>query len=75
MELKVPYSLITDMISSINPIALSLSERTAFADGLNTVYLVLAFVNTLAIVPSLLRGKRKTTIFPRKNFDDLSGGD
>jgi EmrB/QacA subfamily drug resistance transporter len=58
MTLKVPYSLITSVISSITPTALSLSERTAFAGGLNFVYLVLFVVNTLAFIPSLLRGKR-----------------
>lgn len=59
MEFKVPYALITEMISSINPIALSLADRTAFASGLNVVYLVLGIVNTIAIAPSLLRGRRK----------------
>jgi EmrB/QacA subfamily drug resistance transporter len=61
MEVKVPYSLITNMISSINPIALTLSERTSFAASLHLVYLVLSLVNTFAIIPSLLRGKRRTT--------------
>ena len=58
MTLKVPYSLITSMISSITPTALSLSERTAFAGGLSFVYLILFVINTLAFIPSLLRGKR-----------------
>ncbi len=58
MVVNVPYSLITNMISSINPTALSLSERTTFAGGLHLVYLVLAVVNAVAIIPSLLRGRR-----------------
>jgi EmrB/QacA subfamily drug resistance transporter len=58
MTFRVPYSLITEMISSITPTAISASQRAAFAGGLNFVYLVLFVVNTVAFVPSLLRGKR-----------------
>ncbi len=67
MTLKVPYSLITSMISSLTPTALSLSERTAFAGGLNFVYFVLFVINTLAFIPSLLRGKR---VQPAVDADD-----
>ena len=69
MELKVPYSLITNMIASINPIALSLSVRAEFSDGLHIVYLVLAVVNTVAIIPSLLRGTRKSSTFRQKDME------
>jgi len=72
MTLKVPYSLITGMISSITPTTLSLSERTAFAGGLNFVYLILFFINTLAFIPSLLRGKR---VQPGVDVDNSSGGE
>jgi len=58
MEVRVPYSLITNVISSINPVALTLSERSGFADSLHLVYLVLAVVNALAVIPSLLRKNR-----------------
>jgi EmrB/QacA subfamily drug resistance transporter len=58
LTFKVSYSLITSMISSINPTALSLSQRAAFAGGLNFVYFVLFVINLLAFIPSLLRGKR-----------------
>ncbi len=67
MTLKVPYSLITSMISSLTPTALSLSERTAFAGGLNFVYFVLFVINTLAFIPSLIRGKR---VQPAVDADD-----
>ncbi len=67
MTVNVPYSLITSMISSINLTCLldktsptCLAERTTFAGGLHFVYLVLVVVNTLAIIPSLLRGRRVT---------------
>jgi EmrB/QacA subfamily drug resistance transporter len=71
MTLKVPYSLITSMISSITPTALSLSERTAFAGGLNFVYLILFVINTLAFIPSLLRGKR---VPAQADADDSDAG-
>jgi EmrB/QacA subfamily drug resistance transporter len=58
MTFRVPYSLITSMISSLTPTTLTLSERVAFAGGLNFVYLILFGINTLAFIPSLLRGKR-----------------
>ncbi len=58
MTLRVPYSLITSVISSVNPSSLSSADRTAFAGGLHFVYIVLACVNTVAIIPSVLRGRR-----------------
>ena len=58
MTFRVPYSLLTEVISSIVPTAISASQRAAFAGGLNFVYLVLFVVNTTAFIPSLLRGKR-----------------
>lgn len=57
MTISVPYALITNVISSLNPAALSVADRASFASGLHLVYLVLAAVNTVAIVPSILRGK------------------
>lgn len=71
MTLKVPYSLVSGMISSITPTALSLSQRTAFAGGLNFVYLVLFFVNLLAFIPSLLRGTRVSS---QADAHDLGAG-
>jgi EmrB/QacA subfamily drug resistance transporter len=58
MTVHVPYSLITNVISTLNPSTLTLAQRTQFADGLHFVYLVLAAVNIVALVPSLLRGQR-----------------
>ncbi len=72
MTVNVRYSLITSVISSINPSSLSLSDRTAFAGGLHFVYLVLVVVNTLAIVPSLLRGRR---VLPKVDADKSSTGE
>ncbi len=75
MELKVPYSLISNMISSLNPVALSLSDRASFSGGLHIVYLVLGIVNTTAIIPSLLRRTGKAVIFPRKDAEESSNED
>jgi len=69
MTLRVPFSLITSMISSLTPVALTLSERTAFLGGLNFVYEVLFVINTIAFIPSLLRGRR---IPPNPDLDEAA---
>jgi MFS family permease len=53
----VPYALVTQIISSGGS-GISAAERTLFAQGLKTTYLWLAGLNTLAILPSMLRGRR-----------------
>lgn len=58
LTLTVPYSLVTTIIASATPGTIAASQRDLFARGLQNVYLYLALVNTIAIVPSLLRGKR-----------------
>ena len=58
MTFNLPLSSITQVISSLTPTALTLSQRTAFDVGINHVYFVMAVVNLVAIVPNLLRGKR-----------------
>ncbi|MDV3276993.1 MAG: MFS transporter [Nitrososphaerales archaeon] len=58
MTFFLPYSLITSIISSTNISSIASSARVLFADGLDKAYLVLAVVNTVAIIPSLLRGRR-----------------
>ena len=54
----VPYALVTQMIASPNPVAISVPERIQFARGLQLTYLAMGALNTLAIVPSMLRGRR-----------------
>ena len=54
----VPYALVTQMIASPNPVAISMPERIQFARGLQLTYLAMGALNTLAIVPSMLRGRR-----------------
>src|SRR5436309_1981170 len=53
----VPYALVTQIIrSGCNGI--SAADCILFAQGLKTTYLWLAGLNTLAILPSMLRGRR-----------------
>jgi EmrB/QacA subfamily drug resistance transporter len=63
MTLTVPYSIVTQIISSINPINISQTNKILFVEGLKNTYLWLAIINLAAIPPSVLRGrgtKRKT---------------
>src|SRR6266704_3382211 len=60
----VPYALVTQIISSGNTAAISDSDRMLFAEGIKTTYLWLAGINTLAILPSLLRGRRANRVAP-----------
>jgi len=69
MTLSVPYSLITQIISSINPVTISSADRAAFAGGLHQAYIVLTIVNTIAIVPSFLRGKRVVSVGASANTE------
>ncbi len=54
----VPYSLISAVISSGTGAAGNVADKVAFANGLSNVYIILAVINTIAIIPSLMRGKR-----------------
>jgi MFS family permease len=63
MTFDLPLTRITQIISSTAPAALEASERVAFSLAINHVYLVMAVVNTVAIVPNLLRGSRKAIEF------------
>ncbi len=67
LTIFVPYSVITSVISSGSGGTLSAQYRDMFASGLNNVYIVLAVINTLAIIPSLMRG-------PRASADSNTGG-
>jgi EmrB/QacA subfamily drug resistance transporter len=60
LALSVPYSLVTSIISSADGPTAGVADRAMFSRGLDNVYLVLALINTAAIVPSFLRGPRVT---------------
>lgn len=63
MTFTVPYSIVTQMISSINPVNIPGTYKTLFVEGLKNTYICLAIINIFAIPVSVLRGKstkRKT---------------
>ncbi|HEV2226760.1 MAG TPA: MFS transporter [Nitrososphaerales archaeon] len=58
LSLYIPYSFASAIISSAAGAPASIADRAMLSTGLDGVYRVLAVINTLAIVPSLLRGRR-----------------
>ena len=54
----LPYSLITQIISSQASNITIQTDKAMFSSALDNVFLVLTAINTAAIIPSLLRGKR-----------------
>src|SRR3989442_9356232 len=58
MTLTVPYGLVTHVLTSGNPATIPPTDRILFADGLQKTFLALAAINTTAIIPSFLRGRR-----------------
>ncbi|MEM3382727.1 MAG: MFS transporter [Nitrososphaerales archaeon] len=58
MTFTVPYSIVTNIISSTNPIIIPEADKILFNEGLKNTYLWLALLNTAAIPPSMLRIKR-----------------
>jgi EmrB/QacA subfamily drug resistance transporter len=59
MTFVIPYQTITQIISALNPITITPSDKYLFMKGLNTAYFWLAIVNFTAIAPSVLRGSSK----------------
>jgi MFS family permease len=59
MTFVIPYKTITDVISAVNPVTISESDRLLFLEGLRTAYSWLAIINIAAIAPSVLRGGSK----------------
>ncbi len=59
MTIIVPYGLISNMISTISPLGISLTDRVLFMNGLKTAYLWLAALNSMALIPSVLGILRK----------------
>ena len=58
MTFTIPYAQLTQMITSLNPITITEAEKLLFAEGIQNTYVWLAVLNTAAILPSVLRGKR-----------------
>jgi len=59
MTLAIPYQMITQIISAINPLAITASDKILFIRGLSSAYFWLAIINLAAILPSVLRGSSK----------------
>lgn len=58
LTFTVPYDIVTRILASPDPGAIPFADRLRFEAALKSTYLWLAGLNTLAIVPSILRGKR-----------------
>jgi MFS family permease len=56
MTFTVPYAIVTRIIST-STVGISEADRLLFEQGIKTTYLWLAAINTVAILPSLLRGR------------------
>lgn len=61
MTAALPYSVITSVISSTNPSSILGVDKTLFAKGLDYAFQVSAVINAVAIIPSVLRGRRATS--------------
>lgn len=70
MTFVIPYQTITQVISAVNPIAITPADKLLFMKALSTAYFWLAIVNTAAIPPSILRSSRtnkaKRTVLEHK---------
>jgi EmrB/QacA subfamily drug resistance transporter len=76
LAFSAPYSIVTSIIASGGGPTAGVADRAIFAQGLDHVYLVLALINTAAIVPSLLRGPRVTgDIVPGVDSGSNIGGE
>jgi hypothetical protein len=67
MTLTVPYSIVSGVIAE--HAHMTSAETALFATGINHAYLWMAGINALAIIPSLLRGKRVEETAPLTKLD------
>ncbi len=61
MTFAIPFGEVSAIIAAANPLGIGLAEKVQFAAALQNAYLWMAVVNTIAIVPSMLRGRRTRT--------------
>ncbi|MDA4120033.1 MAG: MFS transporter, partial [Thaumarchaeota archaeon] len=71
----IPYTFASAIISSAAGVPASVADRAMLSTGLDGVYRVLAVINTLAIVPSLLRGRRLPITGAAPNSDSNIGAE
>jgi EmrB/QacA subfamily drug resistance transporter len=57
ISLVVPYALVTQIVSTSEAATISQADKMLFLSGLKATYIWLAALNTLAIIPSVFRGK------------------
>ncbi len=58
LTFTMPFDRVSQIIAATNPGALLTSEKDEFVAALRNAYLWMAIINTVAIVPSMLRGRR-----------------
>ncbi len=58
MTFTIPYTQVSAIISAPNPLGISLTEKLEFASSLRNAFFWMGILNTAAIVPSMLRGRR-----------------
>ncbi len=58
MTFAIPFGEVSQIIAAANPLGISQAEKEQFAAALRNAYLWMAVINTLAVVPSMLRGRR-----------------
>ncbi len=58
MTFSLPFGEVSAIIAAANPLGISASDRIQFAAALRNAYLWMAVINTIAIVPSMMRGRR-----------------
>ncbi len=61
MTLTMPFDRVSTIIAATDPGALLAAEKDQFVAALRNAYLWMAVINTIAIVPSMLRGRRNRT--------------
>lgn len=69
MTFTLPLTVISQIITSANSAYISGIDSLLFIQGLQRTYVWLAVLNTIAIIPSILRGKRTnpSTQLPKDN--------
>ena len=73
MSLTAPYSLISKILTSVNPGTIPASEIALFSASLKNTYLWLAVIDLLALVPLLMGGRRKRSGSPRDVSKEVIG--
>jgi EmrB/QacA subfamily drug resistance transporter len=61
MTFTIPYTTVSQIIAAAPGIAITGPDKVLFADSLKSTYFWMGVLNTIAIVPSMLRGRRART--------------